>query len=319
MTAKKRVLAIGYSQTGQLTDLLESVLGPLRASPEIELTELRLQPERPFPFPWPFWAFFDTFPECVYEEPRAIVEPELDPRARFDLIIFGYQVWFLSPAMPAMALLQHPNARNWFNGCPVVSIVGCRNMWLSAHEAFKRRIGELGAHLVDNVVFTDRAHSAATFVSTPLWVLTGRRGPFLGGLIPAAGVPRRDIAGAARFGRAIADQLPERASDDTRPMLQGLGAVRVNEHMIASERIAHRSFRIWGALLRSLGPPGAPRRRAALGVYVVFLTLLILTVVPISAVIKRLVAPLARERIQNQRRYYAGPSGESTERLESTA
>lgn len=318
MATTKRVLAIGYSQTGQLTDLLESVLAPLRASSEVEVTELRLQPQRPFPFPWPFWTFFDTFPECIYEDPPPIAEPDLDPEARFDLVIFGYQVWFLSPSMPAMALLQHPKARNWFAGSPVVSVVGCRNMWLNANEAFKRRIAELDAQLVDNVVFTDRAHSAATFVSTPLWVLTGRRGPFLGGLIPAAGVPRSDIDGASRFGRAIAAQLPRRERSDTRPMLHGLGAVQVNEHMIASERIAHRSFRLWGALLRSLGRPGAPPRRAALGVYVVFLTLLILTVVPVSAVIKRAIAPLARERIERQRRYYAAPSGESTDRVDST-
>ena len=94
-------------------------------------------------------------------------------------------------------------------------------------------------------------------------------------------------------------------------MLTGMGAVRVNERMIASERIARRSFRAWGALLRALGRPNTPVRRAGVGVYFVFLFTLIVTVVPISAVVKRLLAPLTRERTARQRSYYAAPSGES--------
>lgn len=319
MTEVKRVLAIGFSQTGQLRSVLDSILGPLRASSEIEVTELELEPVETFPFPWPFWRFFDTFPECVYEEPAPIREPNIRGDEDFDLIIFSWQVWFLSPAMPAMAFLQHPKARRVLAGKPVVSVIACRNMWLSAYETFKRHIEYIGGHLVDNVVLTDRAHSAATFVSTPVWVLTGHRGPFLGGLIPAAGVSREDIDAAARFGEAIASELPGRERDDFTPMLKGLGAVHVNERMIASERIAHRSFRIWGALLRALGPPNTPLRRAVLAVYFLFLFTLIITVVPLSAVIKRLVAPLTRKHTARQRRYYAAPSGESTELLDHTA
>ena len=315
----KRVLAIGYSQTGQLTSALDSVLGPLRDADSIEVTELQLEPVEPFPFPWPFWRFFDTFPECVYEEPVPIRDPGLTGDEDFDLVIFAYQVWFLSPSMPAMAFLQHPVARRVLAGRPVVSLIACRNMWLSAHETFSRHIEAIGAHLIDNIVLTDSAHSAATFVSTPVWVLTGHRGPFLGGLIPAAGVSRADIDGAARFGRAIAEQLPHRERRDRTPMLAGLGAVHVNERMIASEHIAYRSFRIWGALLRALGRPNTPLRRIVLGLYFLFLFTLIITVVPISAVIKRLLAPFTRERTARQRRYYAAPSGESTELLDRTA
>ena len=177
--ARKRVLAIGFSQTGQLTSVLESVLGPLDEAPDIEVTRLTLKPVEPFPFPWPFWRFFDTFPETVYEEPAPIQEPEITGDEDFDLVVFSWQVWFLSPSMPAMAFLQHPKAQRLLAGKPVVSVIACRNMWLMAYERFKVHLERLGAHLVDNVVLTDSAHSAATFISTPLWMLTGRRGPFL--------------------------------------------------------------------------------------------------------------------------------------------
>ncbi len=312
MTGVKRVLAVGYSQTGQLTQLLNSVLGPLQAAEGIEVTTVPLTPLKEEPFPWPFWYFFDTFPESVHLDPRPIDESVL-PEGDFDLVIFAYQVWFLSPSMPATAFLKSARGRRLLAGKPVVTLIGCRNMWLMAQETMKRELEAIGARLVDNIVLTDSAHSAFTFVSTPAWMLTGNRGPFLGGLIPAAGISADDIAQAERFGRAIAQQLPTRNPDDDSPMCTGLGAVKINERLIASERFAHRSFRLWGALLRRLGRPGAPQRRIVLGLYVVFLVTMILTVIPISAVIKRLIAPFTRERVMRQRAYFAAPSGESAE------
>ena len=44
--------------------------------------------------------------------------------------------------------------------------------------------------------------------------------------------------------------------------------------------------------------------------YIVFLLCLIVTVVPLSAVLKKLLAPLFKERTQREKAYFAGPSGE---------
>ncbi len=313
---RKRVLVIGYSQSGQLTDVLDSVVAPLQENPQVDVTRLLLRPLQPFPFPWPFWRFFDTFPESVHEDPEPIDESAI-PDDDFDLIIFAYQVWFLSPSMPAMAFLKSERGRRLLAGKPVITLIACRNMWLMAQEKVKAHLTDIGAHLVDNVVLTDSAHSAATFISTPAWMLTGKRGPFLGGWIPAAGIDRAEIERAARFGHAIASRLSLRDTDFS-PMLTGLGAVKINERLIASERIAHRSFYIWGRLLRGLGRPGGRMRRALLVFYVMFLVSMIVTVVPLSAIIKRLIAPLTRRHVERQRNYFAAPSGESMELVETT-
>ena len=45
-------------------------------------------------------------------------------------------------------------------------------------------------------------------------------------------------------------------------MLKGLGAVKVNERLVGSEKVAKRSFKLWGALLRFLGKPGSPLARS---------------------------------------------------------
>ena len=314
----KNVLAIYYSQTGQLRSILDATMAPLRQDPAVQVTVAELKPAKPYPCAWPFWRFFNTFPETVYEEADPILPLGIDLNTKYDLVILAYPVWFLSPSMPTTAFLQSPDAKALLAGRPVITLIGCRNMWLMAQERVKERLADLGARLIDNVVLTDSAHSAFTFVSTPVWMLTGKRGPFLGGLIPAAGVSREAIADCARFGRAIARQLPDRAVNDPSPMLAGTGAVHVSERLIASEKIAKRSFMIWGRLLRSLGKPGTPVRQVGVLAYFVFLFTLIITVVPISAVIKKLITPLTRATIARQRAYFASPSGETRRPAEAS-
>lgn len=309
----KRVLLVSYSQTGQLATVARSVAGPLIESPSVDVVVETLEPRQPYPFPWPFLTFFNTFPETVHGKPRALRPLSIGDDAAFDLVILSYQVWFLSPSQPMTAFLQSPAAERLLRGKPVITVIGCRNMWLMAQESVKKRLAELDAHLIDNVVLTDRAHSAATFVSTPLWMLTGRRGPFFWGLVPAAGIDPDDIAAARRFGLAIEAGLSELDALKPRSLLTGLGAVKVNERLIASERIGHRSFRLWGRLLMALGPPSSLLRRFVLCLYIVFLAVMILTVAPLTAMIKRAVAPFTRARIARQRAYFAQPSGEADE------
>ena len=307
----QRILVVYFSQTGQLREIVSSIVAPLTGREDFEIVTAQIKSLHAHPFPWPFWRFFNTFPETVAELPDPIEPLDVGSNTDFDLVILAYQVWFLSPSMPMMAFLQSEPAKKLLRNRRVITVIGCRNMWLQAQERMKLHLQRLGARLVDNVVFTDSTHMAATFISTPLWMLTGRRGPFLGGRIPAAGVPAQEIAAASRFGRAIAQQLPHRHEQDESPFFTGLGAVRITEHLIASEAVGRRSFRAWGALLRACGGPKSVLRRVVLGIYIVFLICLILTVVPLSALIRRVLRPLSKARIAAQRQYFAAPSGEA--------
>lgn len=310
----KRVLVIYYSQTGQLGEIVNAVIQPLRETAGIEVVVAPLKPVRPYPFPWSFWRFFNTFPECIYADPEPIEAPAIDGAGDFDLVILAYQVWFLSPSLPMTAFLKGPHA-NVLRGKPVITLIGCRNMWLLAQERVKEYIQRAGGRLIDNVVLSDRTHGAVTVATTPLWLLGGNRGPYLGGLVPRAGVWQSDIRDAARFGKAIAAQLPQRELADERPMLSGLSAVTVHPGLISSEMIVRRSFRLWGALLRACGGQESPLRRVVLGLYVVFLVIMLVTIVPVVFVLKTLLAPLTRARIARQREYFAAPSGESSQSM----
>lgn len=313
----KRILVVHYSQSGQLDDVVREFTRPLLDSPGIEVCFEAIAPQRAYPFPWPFLEFLDAFPECVYEVAPPMRPFTVDPAQRFDLVILAYQVWFLSPSLPMTGFLASPTAEKLLRDTPVITLIACRNMWLMAQEKTKRRLAALGARLIDNVALVDAAGGALSFVATPVWVLTGNKGPFLRGLVPAAGVAPEEIRAAARFGERIAAALhsgPRGGSERLDgPLLRGLGAVRINEKLIASERIAHRSFQVWGRLLRALGPQGSPRRRPVLVVYAAFLVTMILTVVPVTALLKALLAPLTREQVRRQKAYYAAPSGDAHE------
>ncbi len=312
-----RILVIYYSQSGQLTRAVKAMTAPLENHPDFEVVWQRVEPASPYPFPWDFLSFLDAFPESVYLDPPPLNPMDFDPEAHFDLVILAYQVWFLSPSLPITAFLRSPAARV-LKDKPVITLIACRNMWLTAQEKVRALLTERGGRLVDNVVLVDQGPAWATFVTTPRWLLTGRKNGFWG-VFPPAGVSDADIAAAARFGRALVDAGHLIQSGPTTPLLSGLGAVKVKSGYIASERIAHRSFQVWGRLLRALGGPGQPLRRVALLVYVVFLITLILTVVPLGVVMRALLRPLFKNRMDRETARLERPSGSGTERLRQFA
>lgn len=304
----RQVLVVHYSQTGQLDRLMQSVCAPLLQRADIHVDFLALQPAQPYPFPWPFLGFFRIFPETVLMRPQPLLPLAVDPAQRYDLVILAYQVWFLSPSQPMTSFLASPEAAQLLKGAPVVTLIGCRNMWLMAQEKLKQRLHELGARLVDNIALTDACGTAASFLATPLWLFTGRQKPY--SWVPRAGIDEAEIVAAKRFGEAMAQRLTADALPIDQPMLRGLGAVRIDEKLIASEKVGNRSFQLWSRLLAALGPQQSRRRGAGLVLYIAFLLCLIVTVVPLSALLKKLMAPLFKARIAREKAYFAGPSGE---------
>ncbi|ROM90923.1 dialkylrecorsinol condensing enzyme [Pseudomonas brassicacearum] len=303
----KRVLVVRYSQSGQLTSVIESLIAPLRDDHEVSLREVILKPATAYPFPWPVTRFFDVFPETVQLEPPVIDPLGLDYEQPFDLVILAYQVWYLSPSPLITAFLKSAEGKRVLAGRPVVTVIACRNMWLMAQEAVKGLLQEAGAHLRDNVVFTDRANTFATLITTPRWMFTGRRESFFG--LPRAGVSDADIQGASRFGVALRNALYNDQEIQDAPMLKGLGAAVVNPGLILSERAAHRGFRFWSGLICRYGQYGRWLRTLLLGVFIVYLMLVIMTVLPISLVLRRLLSPFIRARLDQLKHYYEQPSG----------
>jgi hypothetical protein len=102
-------------------------------------------------------------------DPPELQPVAFDPDGRFDLVIIAYQVWFLSPSLPVTGFLKSEAARV-LKGKPVVTLIVCRNMWLTAQEKMKTLIASKGGHLIDNVALVDRGAPWTTFVTTPRWL-----------------------------------------------------------------------------------------------------------------------------------------------------
>jgi hypothetical protein len=304
----KSVLLIQYSQSGQLSDVARNIVAPLIESRDFEVTVETLKPVEAYPFPWPVLRFFDTFPEAVYLDSPPMQPVAVNTAKRFDLVILAYQVWFLSPSLPVTGFLKSAAAKELLHDTPVVTVIACRDMWLMAQEQVKALLAACGARLVGNVALVDEAGTAGSFLATPLWVLTGNRGPRLFGLIPRAGVKPEQITASRRFGERMKAVLSGGGVIDA-TLLQHLGAVNVNDKLIASEKTARRSFLIWGKLFRSLGKQGAFLRKPVVFIYIVFLLTLILTFLPLSILLKAIFAPLTRNRVAAQKAYFGGPSG----------
>jgi hypothetical protein len=173
----KRVLVLYYSQTGQLSSVVESFTAPLKNSNEIEVIYQPIEPKKSYPFPWGFIAFFDAFPESIYMDGCEIKELDIELDDEFDLVILAYTIWFLSPSIPISGFLNSKYSKV-LKDKPVITLIACRNMWIMAQEKIKKRLAELGATLIDNVVLVDRGSSLATFITTPRWMLTGKKTVF---------------------------------------------------------------------------------------------------------------------------------------------
>jgi hypothetical protein len=308
----KSVLVVSYSQSGQIDDIVAALVRPL-AEAGVRVHHEVLRPETAFPFPWPFFAFLDAFPESVRLDPRPNLPLALALETDFDLVILAWPVWDLSPAQPISAFLQSAAGKRLLGGRPVVSVVACRNMWLSAFDTLKTLVAEAGGRLVDHVAFTDESPALATFITTPRWMFTGRRDRFCG--LPPAGVNAQQTAGAARFGKALALALAQDQEQHDQPMLGGLRAVKVAPHLILSERAGRRAFQVWSGLIRCCGRAGQWRRIPALVLFLIYLVVLIVTVVPLNLALQRLAAPLLARRVAALTRHYEQPSGAGDARM----
>ncbi|QIW16751.1 dialkylresorcinol condensing enzyme [Pasteurellaceae bacterium RH1A] len=301
----KKILLISYSQTGQLTQLADNFIQPLKEV-GLDVEEYVVKPLDPYRFPWKFETFFNTFPETVHLQPKPIEKPVFQ-REKYDLIIIAYSVWFLSPAQPITAFMQTAEAKKILQDTPVITLIGCRNMWLQAQEKMKKLIADGGGKLVGNVVKVDQSNAWASFITTPAWMFTGNKQHFAS--LPSAGISEAELADMQRFGQALLQKIQQNQPLD-QPLFQGMGAVKIDEKLMMSEKVGHRSFYLWGKLLIKCGQISPHLRRFMLYFYIVFLVCLILTVVPISAVLKHLLRPLLKKKLAQQKEYYAQPSGE---------
>jgi hypothetical protein len=283
---RKKILVLYYTQTGQLRQILDSVLSGI--TDKVDIYYLPIEPVTPFPFPWTALQFFDAMPETVQHKPAAIKPlPEKYLAIDYDLVIFGYQPWFLNPSQPTTALLQSEYL-SLFKDRPVVTVVGCRNMWLHAQEKVKGYLSSVNAHLVGNIVLNDTNPNLVSLLTVIRWSFKGQKEA--SGMLPAAGVQNRDIAAAERFGPIICKHLADNNLIDLQRELLFAGAVDLNPGLVILEQRGIKNFRKWAKFISEKGGPGDPNRAKRVMMFKNLLLVAIFILSPISsftALVKR--------------------------------
>ncbi len=276
----KKILVIYYSQTGQLKQILDSLLHPLSDDPAVSVEYLEIQPATAYPFPWTRSEFLEVFPESVLEKPIGLKPWAAEHPGEHDLVILAFQPWYLSPSLPVTAFLQSPEAEKIIRGADVLTVVGARNMWVKAFERVKERLENLGGHLRGNIVLVDRAPNLVSVVTICYWMFTGKKDRCLG-VFPPPGVSHADIAAAGKFGEAIGSLLEQDRMDELDETLQKLGVTDINVSLARLENRAKKVFFLWANAITK-----RPRiRKRLLNIFFVELILALAIVSPVNSLL----------------------------------
>lgn len=300
----QHVLVINYTQSGQLNDILNRFNTPFENSPDFEVEHVEVSPKEPFPFPWTGDAFWGAMPGSVLEEGLELNDFSFN-RTKYDLIVFGYQVWFLSVSLPSMAVLQHPKFKTIISNTPVITIIGARNMWLSAHESVKQHIANAGGKFVANIPFTDRHHNLASVVTIFYWMLTGKKDR-MWGIFPIPGVHPEDIAKANQPGELTLKALEKNDFKNLQKDIHNLGHIHLATSVMFMELRAKGVFKIWAKLVRKKGTT-PEKERFWLSVFKYYLLFAIFVLSPIVLTIYFvLVYPFIYKSVSRKKAYFCG-------------
>lgn len=238
----KKVLAIYYSQSGQLGEIINSFTGPLIAA-GVTVETVIIKPVIDYAFPWTGKRFFSVMPDCVLGVP-AELEPFILKETSYDLIIIGYQPWFLSPSIPSNSLLNHAVFRAVLNQTPVITISAARNMWLNAYDKVKKSLIGAGARLVGNIALIDKHPNPVSFVTIFYWMLTGKKERYLN-IFPKPGVAVKDIKNTKIFGETVVTYLKKNEWEGLQDNLLKQKAVEINYKLMFTEARAKPIFKVW--------------------------------------------------------------------------
>lgn len=298
----KNVLVIFYSQSGQLKSIAQNIAKPFLNSEEIKVTFHEIQLEKPFPFPWNKDSFFDAFPESFLQIPTAL-KPVSDEilNTNFDLILFHYQVWYLSPSIPINSFLRSAEGKKILNNTPVVTINGSRNMWFMAQEKIKVLLKEANAQLIGNIALVDRVGNLISVLTIVEWMFSGVKKKYLG-FFPLPGVSEKDIQESTKFGDIILSHFNQNKLNDLQPRLVAADAVRISPYLVTVDKTANKIFNKWSNFIYK----NPKKRKQLLKIFYVYLFLAIWLISPIVYILHLISYPFKLKTIKKETQYYQG-------------
>lgn len=301
----QKILVIYYTQTGQLKSALDNTLHPLKENNQIQIDYLEIKTKKAYPYPWSYIEFFDIFPETVHGIPCELEPIQLNKNENYDLIVIGYQPWFLSICVPINSFLQSEEAKSLLNNKPVVTIIACRNMWLGAQEKMKLQLKKLNAKLVGNITFVDRSANLISLITVLAFVLGGIKEKFMG-IFPKYGVSDMDLKNNAPiFGSIILHHLQKNNFDGMQQLLIEKDAVIIKPNLMIMEGRGRALFPLYANYISKKGTQGSEKRRMRVRIFGIVLPTAILILSPIITILSRIAPLLLYKKFEKEIHYYA--------------
>lgn len=297
----KKILVVYYSQSGQQLAILQSLTKPLvDAGHRIHFEEI--QPLEKYPFPWSAYQFFNAFPETFHQKPLALKPLSENAFLPYDLVIIGYQPWFLTPSRPISSFLQSEEGKKILHHKPVITILGCRNMWLGAQEKVKRRLLDAQADLVGHMALVDRSGNLVSLVTILRWMLTGKKDAFL--FFPPAGVSQVEIGHAVVYGEIISRALQDNSLSHLQPALNEQGAITVKPGLVLLEKRGQKGFSFWSRFISSGGTLHSTGRKIRVFTFLYFLLPAIFVLSPLLWITSQILLVVKRKQLLDDVVYY---------------
>jgi len=293
----KKVLVIYYSQSGQLADIAGCLTAPL-AEAGVSIETVAVQLVKNYPFPWSAERFYSVMPDCVLGV-TAELEPFTLKEKAYDLIVLGYQAWFLYPSIPVNSLLHHPAFLAVVKDTPVITITGARNMWLNTFLEVKKTLRMAGARLVGNIALIDRHLNHISFVTIFHWLLRGKKDRYLN-IFPYPGVSAADITHCKVFGALLLPHLETDQWDGLQEELVRQNAVNTRYPLLLLESKAIPTYVVWANFIVK-----KKKRRQWLAVFKYYLLFSLFVAAPVILAIDAvLIRPFSSKRINAKKQYY---------------
>jgi hypothetical protein len=244
-----------------------------------------------------------VFPESVMGIPCQLAPLDIDIHGHYDLILIIWQPWYLSPSIPIQSFLQSLEARTILSGKPVITITGCRNMWIKGHEDIRKYLKQIDADLVGNIALIDRSPNLVSVISILRWLILGKRERFLR-FFPSAGVSGQDIRFAQSFGNLILSSIRLNNYNNLQNRLAKLGAVKIYPSILNMEKTGKRIFKKWAAFILKKGKYGSSKRALRLSCFKYYLLMVIFLISPIVSMLTPLYCLLRADKVENEIKRY---------------
>ena len=295
-----------YSQSGQAYRVARNIFDVIglpesKTENENEVIYKEIIPENDYPFPWPKYLFFDTFPETRLSLPPSGIKPfDFSDIDDADLIVIVGQSWFLSPSLPLQSFFYNQQIKDYLNGRNVLFINVCRNMWLMTAHWIKSYLKEVHATLVGHIVLQDNRPNLISAATIVRWLIQGKKDGSL--ILPSAGVSQNDIIGASKFGQIIRETIISGNYKHLQTGLLSAGAINYKPSIIYIEQIGHQMFGIWAHFIRKKGGFRDPHRQLRVRFFYIYLIIVLFVLSPFAQLLFYLTYPfrhVSRDKKEN--------------------